>query len=84
MWLGENPLRRRQKRWICSNICCVYVGRVVAKPALDNALYSLRDEVTPNALEALISRLRKRLGAAAADIQIRTVHGVGYALFEPR
>lgn len=61
-----------------------HVGRVVAKPALDNALYSLRDEVTPNALEALISRLRKRLGAAAADVQIRTVHGVGYALFEPR
>jgi hypothetical protein len=25
--------------------------------------------------------LRKRLAAAGADIQIRTVHGVGYALF---
>ncbi|MFN3279577.1 MAG: response regulator [Paracoccus hibiscisoli] len=60
------------------------VGRVVAKSALENALYSFRDEVTPNALEASVSRLRKRLGAASADIQIRTVHGVGYALFEPR
>lgn len=60
------------------------VGRVVAKSALENALYSFRDEVTPNALEASVSRLRKRLGAASADVQIRTVHGVGYALFEPR
>lgn len=60
------------------------VGRVVAKSALENALYCFRDEVTPNALEASVSRLRKRLCAASADVQIRTVHGVGYALFEPK
>lgn len=58
-------------------------GHVVAKPALESALYSMDAEVTPNALEACMSRLRKRLNAAAADVQIRTVHGVGYALFAP-
>lgn len=58
-------------------------GHVVAKPALENALYSMDAEVTPNALEACMSRLRKRLSAAGADVQIRTVHGVGYALFAP-
>lgn len=58
-------------------------GRVVSKPALENALYSMDAEVTANALEASVSRLRKRLAAAAADVQIRTVHGVGYALFAP-
>ncbi|MEO8375750.1 MAG: response regulator transcription factor [Sphingomonas bacterium] len=58
-------------------------GHVVAKPALEGALYSMDAEVTPNALEACMSRLRKRLTAAAADVQIRTVHGVGYALFAP-
>lgn len=58
-------------------------GHVVAKPALEGALYSMDAEVTPNALEACMSRLRKRLNAAAADVQIRTVHGVGYALFAP-
>lgn len=58
-------------------------GHVVAKPALEGALYSMDAEVTPNALEACISRLRKRLTTAGADIQIRTVHGVGYALFAP-
>lgn len=58
-------------------------GHVVSKPALENAIYSMDAEVTPNALEACISRLRKRLNAAAADVQIRTVHGIGYALFAP-
>ncbi|EIZ79601.1 two component transcriptional regulator [Novosphingobium sp. Rr 2-17] len=56
---------------------------VVAKSALENALYSMDAEVTPNALEATVSRLRKRLWAAQADVQIKTVHGVGYALFAP-
>ncbi len=58
-------------------------GHVVSKPALESALYSMDTEVTPNALEACISRLRKRLTVAGADVQIRTVHGVGYALFSP-
>jgi len=58
-------------------------GHVVAKPALESALYSMDAEVTPNALEACISRLRKRMTAAGADVQIRTIHGVGYALFAP-
>lgn len=60
------------------------VGHVVAKPVLESSLYSMDAEVTPNALEATVSRLRKRLAAAAADVQIKTVHGVGYAIFEPQ
>ncbi len=58
-------------------------GRVVSKPALEGALYSMDTEVTANALEASVSRLRKRLAGSAADIEIKTVHGVGYALFAP-
>lgn len=58
------------------------IGRVIAKPVLESALYALDTEVTPNALEASVSRLRKRLGNATATVQIKTVHGVGYALFE--
>jgi DNA-binding response OmpR family regulator len=58
-------------------------GQVVSKPAIEGALYSMDAEVTPNALEACVSRLRRRLTNAGADIQIRTVHGVGYALFAP-
>lgn len=58
-------------------------GHVVAKPVLESALYSMDAEVTPNALEACVSRLRRRLASAGSDVEIRTVHGVGYALFAP-
>ncbi len=58
-------------------------GHVVAKAALENSLYAMDAEVTPNALEAVVSRLRKRLAAAHADVTIRTVHGVGYSLLAP-
>ena len=58
-------------------------GRVVHKAALENSLYSMDAEVTPNALEACVSRLRKRIASAGADVQIKTIHGVGYGLFGP-
>jgi DNA-binding response OmpR family regulator len=58
-------------------------GHVVAKSALENSIYAMDAEVTPNAIEAVVSRLRKRLATAHADVTIRTVHGVGYAILAP-
>jgi DNA-binding response OmpR family regulator len=55
-------------------------GQVVPKPLLEDQLYAMDAEVTPNALEVAVSRLRKRLSAAGADLMLRTAHGVGYAL----
>jgi DNA-binding response OmpR family regulator len=60
------------------------VGQVVTKSTLESQLYSLDAEVTPNALEAVVSRLRRHLATAGADVAIRTVHGVGYALLAPK
>jgi DNA-binding response OmpR family regulator len=55
-------------------------GQVVAKSVLEDQLYAMDAEVTPNALEVAVSRLRKRLARAGADLVLRTAHGVGYAL----
>lgn len=55
-------------------------GQVVAKSLLEDQLYAMDAEVTPNALEVTVSRLRKRIAGAGADISLRTAHGVGYAL----
>jgi len=55
-------------------------GQVVPRTVLDERLYGFDDEVTPNALEAHVSRLRRRLSDAAADVSIHTVRGVGYLL----
>lgn len=58
--------------------------RVVAKESLEEALYSLETPVTPNALEATVSRLRRRLCSSQAEVVIHTAHGIGYMLAEKR
>ncbi|MEO8250303.1 MAG: response regulator transcription factor [Burkholderiales bacterium] len=53
-------------------------GRVVSKRALSDKLSSFDDALGDNALEAFISRLRKKLAASGAEI--RTLRGLGYML----
>lgn len=55
-------------------------GRVVPKDMLESKLYGFDDEVTPNSLEASVSRLRKRLIQVEASVTIHTLRGVGYLL----
>jgi two-component system OmpR family response regulator len=55
-------------------------GRVTTRKVLEDAVYSFDDEVTPNALEAAVSRLRKALQSAGCTLPIVTVRGVGWML----
>jgi DNA-binding response OmpR family regulator len=57
-------------------------GSVVTKAALEEALYDFNEPVTPNALEAAISRLRKKLDEVGAGDLLHTVRGLGYLLRE--
>ena len=57
-------------------------GEVVSKAALEDILYGLSQDVNPNAVEAVISRLRKRLESAGATTTIHTLRGIGYLLKE--
>ncbi|MBA3668649.1 MAG: response regulator transcription factor [Sphingomonas sp.] len=54
--------------------------RTVVREALEERLYAFREPVTPNALEALVSRLRRRLQAAGGLVAIETIRGIGYRL----
>lgn len=56
------------------------VGRVVPKRKLETALSEYGQEVTPNALELAVSRVRKRLQPLDTGVQIETVRGIGYLL----
>lgn len=51
-------------------------GQFVNKTQLENALYDWDSAVTPNAIEVLISRLRKKIGSE----YIQTKRGFGYKL----
>lgn len=55
-------------------------GRVASRQALEEAIYTIDDEVTPNALEAAMSRLRRALDMANCKVPIVNVRGVGWML----
>ncbi len=55
-------------------------GSVVTRETIDGQIYSFDDEVTPNAIEAGMSRLRRKLSEAGSLVEIHTVRGVGYLL----
>lgn len=54
--------------------------RVVSKDAIENALYGFDDPPTPNAIEVLTHRLRKKLKDCGASIFIHNLRGIGYML----
>ena len=57
-------------------------GQVITKDRLEDRLYALEDAGSANALEAAVSRLRRKLAAAHASLQIETKWGIGYRLIE--
>ena len=57
-------------------------GRLVPRRKLEDAVYSFDNEVTPNAIEAAVSRLRRRLDGLDAAVTITAMRGVGYILAE--
>ncbi len=56
------------------------MGRTVARSALEEAVYSIDDEIQSNALDTHVSRLRRKLSEARAEIEIHGIRGVGYLL----
>jgi two-component system response regulator TctD len=65
---------RREFRLL--EILTASLGRVVPKERLMNQLFNLDNDVSTNALELYVSRLRRKLGDA--DLQITTARGIGY------
>lgn len=79
-----NPLELSRREASLLELLLRRVGRVVGREALDQALYSFDDAVSPNALEAVVSRLRRKLETAGEHDRLHTVRGVGYLLAAPR
>ena len=57
-------------------------GQVITKDLLEDRLYALEDSGSSNALEAAVSRLRRKLATARASLLIETKWGIGYRLVE--
>jgi len=73
---GESlDLTRRE--WSVLEYLAVNAGRIVGKERLLDAISSAPQDVSVNSVEAVVSRLRAKLGEAA---KIRTIRGLGYRL----
>lgn len=55
-------------------------GQIVVKDALEERLYGFDEDVSGNALEASVSRLRRKLAAAGSGVGIEATRGIGYRL----
>ncbi|MBV6898204.1 response regulator transcription factor [Xanthomonas euvesicatoria] len=55
-------------------------GRMVPRAALMQAVFSMDDNVQPNALDTHVSRLRRKLADAQSALAINVIRGVGYML----
>lgn len=55
-------------------------GRTVLRESLEQAVYGFGDEVQSNTLDSHISRLRRKLAEAGAQVEIHAIKGVGYLL----
>jgi two-component system OmpR family response regulator len=56
-------------------------GKVVAKEAIVQSVTSLEDNLSDNAIEQYMSRLRRRLNPLG--LGLRTIRGIGYLLEKP-
>lgn len=54
--------------------------RITVKDRLEQCIYASHELTSLNAIEALVSRLRRKLKQLPTDIAIETVRGIGYRL----
>jgi two-component system OmpR family response regulator len=69
------------REWLLLECLIRRIGLIVSKERLQQALASPDQDITPNAVEVHISRLRNKLGNAAV---IRSLRGLGYRVEESK
>jgi two-component system OmpR family response regulator len=76
--LAGVPLELAAREWAVLEVLLARVEKVVSKDGIIQALAGWGEELSPNAIEVYVSRLRAKL--EPAGIRIRTVRGFGYML----
>lgn len=59
-------------------------GRIVSKRHLFDSLYDWDNDASVSSVEVFVSRLRRKLAQAGADVSIRVFRGMGYRLEQER
>ncbi|HUX73971.1 MAG TPA: response regulator transcription factor [Steroidobacteraceae bacterium] len=79
--IDEAEVELTAREWLVLECLARRTGLIVSKERLQQALANPEQDMTANAVEVHISRLRGKLGGAAA---IRSLRGLGYRLEESK
>lgn len=78
--VDDNPIIVPRRELAILEAMVRRTGRVVLRETLEVAAYGFEDEIQSNAIEAHVSRLRRRLREANCKVAIRPIRGLGYLL----
>lgn len=76
--VGSRYIELSTREWAVLEYLMQQAGRVVSKQQIINAILPWGDDLTLNAVEVYVSRLRLKIGDAG--VNIRTIRGFGYML----
>lgn len=77
-WLAGKPLKLTAREWGVLEFLVLRAGKIVNKDQIAGAVSSWDDEISHNAVEVYVSRLRSKL--EPVGIVIHSVRGFGYYL----
>ena len=79
--IDEAEVELTAREWLVLECLVRRTGLIVSKERIQQAVTSPDHDITPNAVEVHISRLRAKLGTAAV---VRSLRGLGYRLEEAK
>ena len=74
--IGEQQVYLTPREWGLLELFLAHPGHVLSKDQIAESLYSFDEQLSANAIEVHVSRLRGKI--EAAGVHIRTVRGFGY------
>jgi len=74
--VNDKPVELTPREWALLELLLTRPRRVLSKEQIAESLFTVDDQLSPNAIEVYVSRLRTKIGPAGMNI--RTVRGFGY------
>lgn len=78
--VGNKKVMLRRREALIFEALLMRRGRVVTKQVLTEAVYGFDDDIESNTLEAQVSRLRRKLSDLGANVETKSIRGIGYIL----
>jgi two-component system, OmpR family, response regulator len=79
--IDDAEIELTAREWSLLDCLVRRIGLIVTKERLQQAMSNQDQDITPNAVEVQVSRLRTKLGSAAL---VRSLRGLGYRLEEAK